>query len=525
MKKFLAFVALAALWLPCYSMTPKEAFDDGYSAHSFFGREYNIFDDDEREQMETRALEEVRKYVFMELLPMVDNRSIEAADILLRWANFAWYFMSHEELRSTAQQIKAIVLPIEGKSERYMSALAYELDSWGNVTYWNFPVRTYGADTLQIAHALVDEMLSLYRVHARPTDRDYVQMTEHDAALTCLDRATAFTDEYDERGAYDLYQYYCIASLWRDLAKWDSISESEYEYLCNKDSFPFYYPVYDDYESLAEITSYLWSASYRRFDSYVDYLDIALADAQIVKRLYGEKSEAYISAANGYVYALREYNATYAEKHDGAQDTLQCLKRAITVCKEVLKNGQLSNDSTYYMWLKDEYSSRLSLEGPGKRLGKQIDKAVKEVQKTQNEILIDEWMQLQVEHALLAKDYKRAIAVLDARMKTFPPLPNREDDNYGWIAMLLYEPCTRLYVQTYVLAKDYDNTLKYFSMEASLIFREDVVYTKEDSPYLVAKEMVDFCGFNDLWGNAYRLTLRKQFEQNLFEWSEYRKED
>jgi hypothetical protein len=41
----------------------------------------------------------------------------------------------------------------------------------------------------------------------------------------------------------------------------------------------------------------------------------------------------------------------------------------------------------------------------------------------------------------------------------------------------------------------------------------------------VAKNMIELCSTWYAWGNSYRWGLQQLFEQKIFEWSGYRKED
>ena len=319
-------------------------------------------------------------------------------------------------------------------------------------------------------------------------------------------------------------QYHALANLWRDLARWDSLTASEYAWYCNRDSFP--YLSYDEYGELEFQMGSLEAASYMRPVSYTDYIDIFDAHARITKRLYGANTPAYIEAASKYVEALREFNCVYTEVNNGATDTLQCLERALAVCNEVIPLPALERGSkAYYEWRLTEFGSRLSKDGPSRKLYRQIAKRAKGVQAINDTTLVNEYMQMQVECALMQHDYARALDVLQERMQTLPPLPaNWDEDDYAPIAYMLYEPCVRLYVVTYVLKGDFENARRYLNLEGRILF--DMPALTADTPAdEVAKNMIELCSTWYAWGNSYRWGLQQLFEQKIFEWSGYRKED
>ena len=81
----------------------------------------------------------------------------------------------------------------------------------------------------------------------------------------------------------------------------------------------------------------MWIASYFASYSPADFVDIAHANEQIIKRIYGEHSERYLQAADYYLHALTfTYDSTAVA---------QRIERAQALCEDILKQQELRQDS------------------------------------------------------------------------------------------------------------------------------------------------------------------------------------
>lgn len=530
MKKYILLTLLIALGLPGYGRTPKEYFESGKQDIEVFEEDFREIQEskdwDEYERLLDSCFNEVRQYVYNDYLPTFAPNTLEQADALLRWAAFGSYYMPREEMRALAQRIRSIVLPLEGKKERYIRALDYEINSWYDETLFDKVPQPLGADSAQTINALFEERMDCFRLTTRPTDSAYFESTERQAVLLCrtkyLDEFIAEEEEfegyyYDEEAKFRRIQYHRFALLWRDLLKWNSITKEEYRYLY--DSLVFSYDYYN-----SNTPTYWPEASYYYSGiSLPDYADAMRAHAQITKCLYGMKSSEYVAAAGLCVEALEEAAHEYTKQHEGARDTMLYMEQALAVCNELLKSGYLSTDSAYYAWQIDALRCRLNIEGPTPKLGKQINQATKEVRARKKgsiflTILYDSYLTAQVEHALLAKDYARAIQVQQERWEQQPPLPNTDDPNY-WLVAGNTEAYARLFLRTYVLKGDFKAAFEYFKIYAQIIPGETYSYPEnKEEAQNIAEVMIDYCGFPEHIVYPYYWHLQQSFIAQLQNW-------
>ena len=540
MKKIFLIFALVSLCLQGYCATPKEYFESEEGEMQFI------------EDMEVSTisatpevaryyidscLNAIRLYVYNEVLPTKEPNSLEEADVLLRWLDFS-YYLPEEEQRAVAQRVKAIVLPIEGKRQRYKDALSKEIGTFP-VMEWRYDYAgvPLGADTAQVVGELIEEKLACYHHITRPIDSDYLGFFgEYITPFLCRTKYCAELKrrrEAREKGEYysDSYtnlpfEYYKFAALWRDLLKWDSISQEEYRYLC--DSVQFYTGYFEEEAAW----HCLDAASYYRSTSYPDFVDIALAHRQIAGKVYGVTSPEYLKSADLALEALGSASFHYADCHDGAQDTMQYTERAQTICEQMLQSGMLTTDSAYYWWQLYAYQSQLSAKGPTKKLGKQIDQTAKNVLELSQQVpthsmmdLYNQYLALQVDHALLANDYKRAEKVLAERWKQLPPYPEEKWDAEGKhiAAMIQTGPCAQKYFQLYMIKGDYENAFRFFNVYMDLVV--DVFYDfpqTEEEKLKIAEEMNGYCRFPGYDNCPYFWHLQKRLEEQLQKWSGFR---
>jgi len=428
-------------------------------------------------------------------------------------------------------------LPIEDKSQRSAAELDQEI--------WSFPVMEWrydyagvplGADTAQVVGELIEEKLACYHHITRPIDSDYLGFFgEYITPFLCRTKYCAELkrrreEREEEEYYYDSYtnlpfEYYKFAALWRDLLKWDSISQEEYRYLC--DSLQFYPGYFEE-----EAWHCLDAASYYRSTSYPDFVDIALAHRQIAGKVYGVTSPEYLKSADLALEALGSASFHYADCHKGAQDTMQYMERAQTICEEMLQSGMLTTDSAFYWWQLYAYQSQLSAKGPTKKLGKQIDQTAKNVLELSQQVhsnsmmdLYNQYLSLQVDYALMANDYKRAEKVLAERWKQLPPYPEEKWDEEGKhiAAMIQTGPCAQKYFQLYMLKGDYENAFRFFNVYVDLAV--DVLYDfpqTEEEKLKIAEEMNGYCRFPGYDNCPYFWHLQKRLEEQLQKWSGFR---
>lgn len=339
--------------LPSYGRTPKEYFEaeNGWRLIS----EDCTFNDEEDEEAVDNSLKEVRKYVYDEVLPTITPNSLEYADALLRWESRIGYFAPRygEDVRAASQQIKKIVLPIEGKSSRYLTALDFEYRSWGVWFYWADPKDKYAPDTLETTAALLNEMIECSHNVYRPTDSYYIDLINKLAEQTFDPTHYVIKWPEGEEPIHYSYPFYRANLLWNDLLKWDSISAEEYTQLCSGELLPFWDPIdmEDDADVISERCYFCKDKGKMSVIKYYnaflpeEYVRICQAHEQITKRIYGMNSEEYIDAAIYYLEALR---ATCRSDEAGAEITKQNMIRAKVLCEDVLKYSPLQKGSSSY---------------------------------------------------------------------------------------------------------------------------------------------------------------------------------
>lgn len=547
MKKSIIIILLSSMCLPSYGRTPKEYFE---AENGILGLEYEwheLYPDyDEYSPMMDSCCEEIRKYVYAEVLSTLDDNSIAYADTLLRLNQF---LKNHpEEVRANAQKIKAIVLPKEGKSKRYYVALKYELNSWPVDVYphaYEIPYQRYADDTMAIITSLLEDLLTCSHTYYRPTDKDYIDLIGSVAkhSFRTLENEAIVKEEDGDADIYcEKFDYHWANVLWSDLLKWDSISAEEYALLCNGEYMSdmaytyqnLRYSGNEDTEFAEREECYfckdnryrsvlVWN---RRFFPE-EYVRICHAHEQITKRIYGMNSEEYIGAAEYYLEALR---ATCRSDEAGAEITKQNMIRAKALCEDMLKYSPLHKGSpVYYEWILNLYSCRLSLEGASKKLQKEIDNTAKEVEATKNTGLQDLFLDLRTECALLMQNYDYAIQIQNEALRKMPAIPQPKDQyDYDGIEAYYHEASKQLkphinVLHTYVLSGDFENANTVLAYLRDII--SDGGWGMPDDDVSIGESMHNGL-FNFDWYNIYphRMKLYKRYNQAIFEHYGYKDE-
>ena len=522
-QKLVLFISII-LSILCYGKTPVEIYEEGVCLERVLSDIYwdALRDEEAYNHLVDSCLAEVRNYVFNEQLPKMDPNSVETADTLLRWLKVSYLLLPRGERREVARRVQSIALAREGKNERYMAALEWELNSWGYEIGFTLPLETYHTDTLQRLEAIIDELIEYHRAHSRPTG-DFIDLVRNKTVVLCkgkyYDEFIPLNQSEDWGGMVRLSSYHGLGTLWRELAKWDSISEKEYRFLCDTIEF---FDSGDYYSYPEDYMSYHWepiqAATYFRSLSLLDYVDICQANEQIIKRINGERSDQYVSAAEKYQEALVYAAPVYAMQHGGQRDTMQYIERAYAICEQILKSGVLKkNSDTYYQWLCEDYYCRLYLYGPSKALSKMIETALKNID--QNSFMRKYFFKLQVDHALLDNDYKRAERIVQKEWRTCL-LPSEEDENYYRVLGEVVKPCAVAGVQTYLLQGKYDVACLF--MRALLNKMMGMPMDEEEPAVNLAEEMYNYCYFSSYNDHPYTLPLQQRFENQLFVWCGYR---
>jgi len=512
MKKSISLILLAAMSLLSYGRTPKEYFEAKYGDMLISDDFYDLWEQDYEAGFRAKdsCRLEVKKYVYAEVLPALEPNSLAYADALFHLADF----LPKEERRQTLRQVRTIVEAQEGRSKRYLDALQYEAWSWG-VDFAVNVLPSQPADTIDSVCALYDQMLEVCHQLYRPTDSAYLGIVRAYGNLSYYRDHEVEEDPYTHEWFFVSASYFTAALLWRDLLRWDSISAEEYALLEKGEIFPFYVS-----ESFDEngYWSYLQAAVYFAPNMLLYYPDFFHSHEQITKRIYGEHSKQYWRAADYYLYALVNNFDTAAIS--------QRVELAQALCEDILKQKELRQDSAqlYYEWLCYDYQCRLSLEGATKALQKEMDKTAKAIRKTGDTLLIARIVDLQTKHALLAKDYARALKINQEELKKLPALPMRDDENSNFYSIYaLLEPYYRALMQTYILSGEWQKAYQYCN------FFEDIYLEEHLDPFETI-DKADLAGkfryYGHLYSNLdnlfpYLLRLQQQFDRQLDEWSGY----
>lgn len=511
MKKSISLILLAAMSLLSYGRTPKEYFEAKYGDMLISDDFYDLWEQDYEAGFRAKdsCRLEVKKYVYAEVLPTLEPNSLAYADALFHLADF----LREEERRQTLRQVRTIVEAQEGRSKRYLDALQYEAYSWG-VDFAINELQSQPADTIDSVCALFDQMLEVCHQLYRPTDSAYLAIVRAYGNLSYYRNHEVDVDPDTQEWYYARASYSTAALLWRDLMRWDSISAEEYSLLIEGEIFPFY--VSDRPDEATFRADYMWIASYFASYSPADFVDIAHANEQIIKRIYGEHSEQYLQAAGYYLHALTfTYDSTAVA---------QRIERAQALCEDILKQQELRQDSIklYYEWVCNDYQCRLSREGATEALQKELDKAAKAIRKTGDNRLIARIIDLQTKHAQLAGNYARAIQLNKEALKALPALPvegDKSSEYYPTLALL--EPHYRALMQTYVFSGEWEQAYQYCN------FFYGIYMDKHFGPFETVDKK-DVAAWMKYFGRIYTyadnvfpylVQLYQQFDRQLYDWS------
>jgi hypothetical protein len=518
MKRIYSLILLAAmLCLPSYSRTPKEYFEAENNVYAIYD-DIETLDNIDRDlywHLVDSCKQQVCRYVYDKLLPGMDPTSIEYADVLLRLCPFIY----SDNLRSVAQQIQGIVAPKEGKSKRFLDAKYYETLSWGIDAESGYWIHTFGQDTIDRVIQLHKEMIDLSHSVCRPTDQRYIQLIKN---LTNLELYRYEQPEYEDYNRDYLIPYSChlAAVLWDDLVRWDSISEEEYD-LIEFGEKVVIFDLPDLYEDWGEHWDFVRAMTYYGGRCPEDQIRFFCSNEQLVRRIAGTQSKWYCNAADSYVEVLKTHSTR--QVLTGVQDTLHLMERAEAVCQNVLRNARLSKDSiAYYEWKLKDFQCRMSLGETSKKMQKELDKLSKSVRQFNDTLLMNDYLLVQSEHALLAGNEKYAVQVLTDYLKTLPLLPDKEDDAYYKIAYKLYDPVFQALARIHMIIGNYDLSRQYLSLDNDIVYNG--YYTNPDKSEV---GMLLHQGNAYYWecGYPYRVTFKQPFYQHLLELCDFQPEE
>ena len=515
MKKCLIITVLAAMWMPGYGGTPKEYFEapDGYITiteewDSLYENDYAAYC-----RVVDSSRNEVKQYVYNEVLPALDTNSLDYVDVLLHLERF---ISDGEEKRALMHKVESIVADKEELSNLYLDALRREAMSWDiSPTYIDI-IHSYSSDSIDAVSALYARMINVCHKLYRPTDIYRYLWFVRDLGYLSYYRNHEL-DRDPEDGMIDFTpSSYCIAGvLWRDLARWDSISADEYTQLCSGSLLPFRVTTNPEYDDRWD---YLSAASYFAYLSKSDYADIARSHEIITRRIYGLHSPEYAKAAAYYLEAMRA----------------SCrMDEAKALCEKMMQISRSKQNVfvDYEWWLLNDYKCRMStLKGASKKLQKEIDKAAKAVEATRDTDLIEQYTELRTECALLMENYPYAIRIQQEMLNKMPAL-SQPADPYDYDAQMTYyleaakrlNPHIRL-MQTYVLMGDYENAEREMAHVVDVVSR-GYMDMPEDAMSIGEFMQRDYYNFSWWDGYPYRIALRKLYNQRILEHYGFRKED
>lgn len=517
MKRLLFILLSVALFLPSYGRTSKEYFEAeyGYALIEEDAEELVFRDDDAKRQVIDSCKKEVKKYVYLEVLPALDINSIEYAEALLQLS----YFLSAQEKRTTLAQARAIIEAKEGRSERYLKALQNEAKSW-NSLYLTEEITPELSDTIHLVCLLYQQLLDVCRNLYRPTDSVYLQFVRELGEWTFFrDHGPLKESEYEGMELAPV-NYRSVRILWQDLTRWDSISAEEYKLLLKGKIFPFYVNWFD----FGEYGDHLSAVSYFSPLFPADYTDFSRAHAQVAKRVFGSDSPNYLKAADYFLHSLIYIRDTSA--------IATHITEAHALCEDILKQKQIHQEDPrmYYQWLCNDYQCRLSIEGATKSLEKEMDQTAIAIRKTGDTLLTAHIIELQTRYALLSGDYARAIKLNLEALKDLPALPVMNEDDvipfYNVFECL--RPYYRSLLQAYVFNGEWESAYRYsqainegYMLYPTAPFEEmdknDIAQALDDygSFYVSAEESV----------YPYQLRLEELLAQRLYEWCGYVREE
>ena len=518
MKRLLFILLSAALFVPGYGRTPKEYFEAkyGYALIEEDAEELVFPDEDVQRHVIDSCVEEVKKYVYNEVLPSLDKNSIEYAEALLQLS----YFLSSQEKRTVLRQARAIIKAKEGQSERYLRALQNEAESW-EFRYLTEDIRPELFDTVNSVCLLYQEMFDVCRNLYRPTDSVYLQLIRDLGSLRYYRGHGPIEESEYEGTGLSLISCSSVGVLWRDLTRWNSISEEEYTRLLDGKLFPFYVSWFDDEGGASG--DILSNMAYYAPLSPADYIDVGRAHAEISKRIYGGNSQNYLEAASYFLNSLIYIPDTVA--------TAPHIIEAQTLCKDVLQQKQICSEGSkkYYEWLCKDYQCRLSIEGATKTLQQEMGQTAIAIRNTGDTLLTMQITELQTSHALLAGDYARAIKLIQDALKELPELPAMTEENMEDFYKV-FERVIPYYIsliQAHVFNREWELAYRYCQvLEEGLMQIQIAPFENTDKREIA--QVLDTDG-SIIVGHAngfypYQMQLQKLFAQRLFEWSGYVRE-
>lgn len=430
-------------------------FDMSELYESKYGKYWN---DQQRKQYEhdiQREKDKINSYVFKELPLKMDTNSLEYADMLLRWEQFFSYSNGFypnepdEKVRKVTQRIKKIVLPIEGKAERYIKAMQYEVSTWNN----SKNTTNLSNDTIAIKETLLKEMLDCCHQVYRPSDSVYIHIVQQLFDLTYQPIPYGKDEDYDYDEELRRWHYDINFSVFllQDLARWEDITEDEYKVFgsgdmiydlvpplscaCNNphNRFPFIL-----YTSFFMGDDNMSSRAGKNYSFY----DICRIDREIVKRIagvkawYGAASERYITACT-----KEAYNISLKLEDHIVYDSLavnlagltsrQLLEKAHECFKEIKEAGLLTTDDNeqYYAMMFSDIRNLMFRSNFTDELDAELNEVTEQAERSDLNVEAITAHQLQAEVALWKGNYKEAIKHQNEAVMLFNSLPEAKRDS------------------------------------------------------------------------------------------------
>lgn len=428
-------------------------------------------------------VDKINSYVFDELPLKMDTNSLEYADILLRWGQFFSYSNGFypndpdEKVRKVAQRIKNIVLPLEGKTERYIKAMQCEVLTWNCSDNTTSPSN----DTIAIKETLLKEMIDCCHQVYRPTDSVYIHIVKQlfDLTYQPIPREKYYNEYYneylyaeftDEQVVYNRWhqEINFAVFLWQDLTRWEDITEDEYLKFCQGDVIKIIDPSFScncsDPEKIRYLTFYaddFMEEYYMSSKAGKDYsfYDICRADREIVKKIAGVNSKWYYEAADRYITACTKEADNVSFKHDGIiteYDSLninlagliprQLLENAHECFVEIKEAGLLTADKTrYYDLMFSDIRNLMFRSNFTDELDAELNEVTEQAERSNLNMKAITAHQLQAEVALWKGNYKEAIKHQNDAVILFNSLPEAKRDSI--VAYLTSVHPSLLYVE------------------------------------------------------------------------------
>lgn len=326
--QLLFLLVLASGWCQSsYARTAKEYFHHEHSSEAIME---DVFSHEEYDSV----MNEVRAYVFGELLPSMDSNSIAYADTLFKYIDYTAYLCEDRELSiSLARQARRIILAQEGKTPRYVKSLEYELDFLG-AKYFPYP-----ADKVSLAMDILGELNDYYHTYNRPTDEKYISTLQRLYHCEFVRDICPKKDSLRSNFVSNLpYLFAEAAFVWNDLLTWNDITQQEYDSVC------FNYAAYS-VENDMLLVLYRdhckdWAYSDRESFAYYSptnmgaYIDLLHAHIQLLRRTGDNR---YFNEVDELIMLLQWKASAYMYEHGGETDPYHWMDTARMYSDELMR--------------------------------------------------------------------------------------------------------------------------------------------------------------------------------------------